>query len=167
MGIVNQEDIYEFPEPYIATTIVVLTQRESKKYSVLIGRRSPVLDNYPSYFALPGRAAYLEETTKKTAVINLNEETGLTINEEDLILFNEYPYSNGDLQKDNNICYYVIVNKSLTPALKSGGKIAELFWCDIDAIITNNIVLAFDHAQIIKDGWHKYQKDTECLIINV
>lgn len=145
---------YKFPMVASASTIVVRIEQTQK---VLLGKRGPAktLDDakaYPGYWCLPG--GFVEpnkETTVETAKRELQEETGIVCDLDDLILFEVTSTPGVDPRAHViNVCYYIQVSSLQAARANAGDDLSDLHWKDINEIKT--MQLAFDHNKIF-DTW--------------
>ena len=98
--------------PFIQTVSSIIVRNE--KGEILLQQRS---DN--GRWGLPGGCQDLGENLRTTAVRELFEETGIKVNEEDLVLIDtlsgearKRSYPNGDIVYNNSSLYLVDVNSN-------------------------------------------------------
>ena len=136
---------YKYPRPAVTADCVVMTT-ESEPRVLLIQRGG---DPYKGHWAIPGGFLNMDETTEQCAIRELEEETGLKIDQVHQI----GAYSKVDRDprgRTISVAYLAIVNQ---PFEVSGqDDAAEAKWHSIKALPP----LAFDHEEIMADAIAKY-----------
>lgn len=127
--------------------VVLLTIQEGKLCTLLIERAFPPFEGA---LALPGGFILEGESLDEAARRELTEETGIspTGHLEQLRTY-------GPLGRDPrgpvlSVAYLVIAPTFNLPT--AGGDARAAQWAPIDAILSNEVTLAFDHVQIVRDG---------------
>ena len=124
-----------------AATIDVIVERDGE---VLLVKRKH--EPFQDKWALPG--GFLEcgkETLERTCVRELGEETGLVVEEEDLMLLDVY--SEPDRDPRGHVISHTYVAGKFMGRLRPGDDAAEAKFFHLNALPE----LAFDHEKIIKD----------------
>jgi 8-oxo-dGTP diphosphatase len=131
---------YEFPRPSLTVDVAVVTRGASPRV-LLIQRRKPP---FAGAWALPGGFVDENEPLEAAARRELQEETGLTVDE--LTQLGTY----GDPGRDPrgwtvSVAYWTRVDESSAHAVAADDAMAAS-WYPLDALPP----LAFDHAKILK-----------------
>ena len=136
---------YKYPRPAVTADCVVMTT-ESEPRVLLIQRGC---DPYKGHWAIPGGFLNMDETTEQCAIRELEEETGLKIDQVHQI----GAYSKVDRDprgRTISVAYLAIVNQ---PFEVSGqDDAAEAKWFSVNVLPP----LAFDHDEIMADAIAKY-----------
>ena len=98
-------------------------------------------------WALPGGFMEMDETIERCAVRELQEETGLTVDEEQLLLIGIYSVPGRD-PRGRTVTAAYRVDVGAGAIATAGDDAAEVQWWSLD----NLPPLAFDHADIIAAG---------------
>ena len=134
---------YENP----AATVDIIVGRDEE---VLLIRRKH--EPFKDKWALPG--GFLEcgkEPLERTCVRELEEETSLVVEEDDLTLLDVYSEPNRDPR--GHVISHTYVARKFTGRLRPGDDASESKFFHLDALPK----LAFDHEKIIEDyiAWRK------------
>ena len=158
----EEKYIYDYPRPMLTADCMVVNDRNE----VLLVRRGN--DPYKGCWALPGGFMEMDETLEHCAVRELEEETGLKVDEQDIRLIGVYSAPDRDPRGRTVTAAYAVVSRKWESAPRRGtehlgkekkcseeiGKpvagddAAEVRWWPLNALPK----LAFDHAQIVSDG---------------
>ncbi|MBE7074868.1 MAG: NUDIX domain-containing protein [Clostridiales bacterium] len=104
----------------------------NNKGEVLLQRRSKNKKSYPNCWGLCAGHVVEKQSTTEAAVMEVNEELGLSINENDLkILVNKTKNERND-NKCFATCFYVLTDKLLDFFKKQDEEVEELKWFSID-----------------------------------
>jgi 8-oxo-dGTP diphosphatase len=147
---VNNE---EAPIRYAADAVVFANIPETGQLSVLLIRRSMKSDAFPGAWALPG--GYVgEETSRWGAVRELEEETGLAILPEE---FEQLPIHDAVARdpRERVVSVPYATRLKATIPVKGADDAIEAQWVEV-AFALYQLPLAFDHAEIIKDGLRNF-----------
>ncbi len=133
---------YEFPRPALTVDCVIFGLDESSKLKVLMIRRAK--EPFRHCWALPGGFVDMDENLERSALRELEEETGVTN------VFIEQLYTFGEPGRDTrgrtvSVAYYALVNLAEHP-VKAASDAQEARWFEIDQLSD----LAFDHQQILQ-----------------
>lgn len=137
---------YEYPRPSVCVDIIVLYKQQDQTHILLIERKHPPFENK---WALPGGFIEMEETLEKSALRELQEETGLIL--ENVEQFATYGNPGRDPRGRTISVVYSAIIKKLLP-LKAGDDASKAKWFDIKELPE----LAFDHKKIIMDFYTEF-----------
>ena len=132
---------YKYPRPSVTADCIVIT-REAEPKVLLIQRGG---EPFKGCWAFPGGFMEMDETTEQCAIRELEEETGLKIDEVRQI----GAYSKVDRDprgRTITVAYLALVNAPLP--VKGLDDAAKAQWFPLSALPA----LAFDHADILKDA---------------
>ena len=137
---------YKYPRPAVTADCVVMTKEEVPK--VLLIERG--FEPFKGCWAFPGGFMNMDETTEQCAIRELEEETGLKLN--DLYQIGAYSKVDRDPRgRTITVAYLAIVD---APAeVRGQDDAAEAQWFPIDALPP----LAFDHEDIMRDAIELYK----------
>ena len=138
---------YKYPRPAVTADCVVMTKEERPQ--VLLIQRG--FDPFKGCWAFPGGFMNMDETTEQSAILELEEETGLVVTE----LHQIGAYSKVDRDprgRTITVAYLVLVDHPI--AATGQDDAAKAQWFPIDALPP----LAFDHEDIMQDAMMVYQK---------
>ena len=150
--------VYESRFPVFAVTadIVVLTLRGGRLCVLLIRRSSSV---FTGRWALPGGFVHVDESIEQAAYRELAEEAGLGADEVRLEQLHAY----GDVARDPrpervvSIAWLALGANLPDPTPDTDADLAE--WVPLDEAFDRD--LAFDHAQILRDGIERARSKLE------
>jgi 8-oxo-dGTP diphosphatase len=132
---------YEYPRPAVSADIAVFRQQGQSRQVLLIKRKNPP---FQGMWALPGGFMEMDETLERTAVRELEEETGL----KDIELKQFKTFS--QLHRDPRTRVVTTVfygTASPENSMATGGDDAEKAeWFPLDSLPP----IGFDHNQIIR-----------------
>ncbi|MBR4651534.1 MAG: NUDIX hydrolase [Prevotella sp.] len=134
---------YKYPRPAVTADCMVMTQ-EAVPRVLLIERGN---EPYKGCWALPGGFLDMEETLEECAIRELEEETGLKVSIESIRQVGTYSRVNRDPRGRTISTAFIAVVDSPLP-VKGQDDAARAEWFAIDSLPP----LAFDHADIIRDG---------------
>ena len=134
---------YKYPRPAVTADCMVMTQ-EAVPRVLLIERDN---EPYKGCWALPGGFLDMEETLEECAIRELEEETGLKVSIESIRQVGTYSKVNRDPRGRTISTAFIAVVDSPLP-VKGQDDAARAEWFAIDSLPP----LAFDHADIIRDG---------------
>ena len=134
---------YKYPRPAVTADCMVMTQ-EAVPRVLLIERGN---EPYKGCWALPGGFLDMEETLEECAIRELEEETGLKVSIESIRQVGTYSRVNRDPRGRTISTAFIAVVDSPLP-VKGQDDAARAEWFAIDSLPP----LAFDHANIIRDG---------------
>lgn len=138
-------DPSDFPPFAVTADLAVLTTQDGSLQIVLVQRGS---DPYKGRWALPGGFVDIDEDLEPAAIRELHEETGLTVNE--VAQLGAY----GDPDRDPRmrvvtVVFWTHIDDVPPPAGDDDAADARLW--DIEEILADPDLVAFDHHQIIGD----------------
>jgi 8-oxo-dGTP diphosphatase len=138
---------YKYPRPAVTADCIVITKEAEPK--VLLIERGD--DPFKGCWAFPGGFMNMDETTEQCAIRELEEETGLKVNEVHQI----GAYSKVDRDprgRTVTVAYLAIVAAPM--AVNGQDDAAKAQWFLLSALPE----LAFDHDEIMHDAIKKYKE---------
>ena len=136
---------YKYPRPAVTADVVAITKEEVPK--VLLIQRG--FEPYKGCWAFPGGFMEMNETTEVCAIRELEEETGLRL--DNMVQVGAYSKVDRDPRgRTITIAYLAIVREPLTVVAHDDAAKAE--WFPINDLPT----LAFDHDEIMADDLNLY-----------
>lgn len=136
---------YKYPRPAVTADVVAITNEEEPK--VLLIQRG--YEPYKACWAFPGGFMEMDETTKECAIRELEEETGLRL--DNMVQVGAYSKVDRDPRgRTITIAYLAIVDEQLSVIAQDDAAMAEWF------LINNLPTLAFDHKEIMADAISMY-----------
>ena len=138
------EYTYKYPRPAVTADCIVITKEERPK--VLLIQRG--YEPYKDCWAFPGGFMNMDETTEQCAIRELEEETGLKINE--VVQIGAFSKVDRDPRgRTITVAYLAMVDKTLQVTGLDDAAKAE--WWPLDALPP----LAFDHEEIMEKAKEK------------
>ena len=138
---------YKYPRPAVTADCIVITEETDAKVLVIQRGDEP----YKGCWAFPGGFMNMDETTEQCALRELEEETGLKVNEVHQI----GAYSKVDRDprgRTITVAYLAIIDKPISVTGLDDAARAE--WWPINSLPH----LAFDHDEIVSDAITLYHK---------
>jgi 8-oxo-dGTP diphosphatase len=138
---------YKYPRPAVTADCIVITKEAEPK--VLLIERGD--EPFKGCWAFPGGFMNMDETTEQCAIRELEEETGLKVNEVHQI----GAYSKVDRDprgRTVTVAYLAIIDAPI--AVKGQDDAAKAQWFLLSALPE----LAFDHDEIMHDAIKKYKE---------
>lgn len=136
---------YKYPRPAVTADCIVIT-REAEPKVLLIQRGS---EPFKGRWAFPGGFMNMDETTEQCAIRELEEETGLHVN--NVIQIGAYSKVDRDPRgRTVTVAYLAIVDRPLVVIGQDDAAKAE-WWP-----MPNLPELAFDHDNIMQDAVRIY-----------
>ena len=136
---------YKYPRPAVTADVVAITKEEEPK--VLLIQRA--FEPYQGCWAFPGGFMEMDETTEKCAIRELEEETGLRL--DNMVQVGAYSKVDRDPRgRTITIAYLAVVDVPLSVIARDDAAKAE--WFPINDLPT----LAFDHDEIMADALNLY-----------
>lgn len=132
--------VYEYERPMLTADCAVVNRRGE----LLLVRRGG--DPFKGCWALPGGFMEMDETIEHCAVRELEEETGIRVNEGDLRLIGVYSAPGRDPRGRTVTAAYAVTIDTCTAV--AGDDAAEVRWWPLGELPP----MAFDHAQIVGDA---------------
>lgn len=135
------EYTYKYPRPAVTADCVVITKEAEPK--VLLIERGE--DPYKGSWAFPGGFLNMDETTEQCAIRELEEETGMKIQE--LQQIGAYSKVDRDPRgRTITVAYLAVIDSPCEVTGQDDAAKAE--WFPLDALPK----LAFDHDDIMRDA---------------
>jgi len=139
-----------FERPSVAVDVVCLTIKDSLLHVLLVKRGEPPFRGrwvLPGGFVRVGKGADRGESLEQALGRELEEETGLSIDE----VYTEQLGAFGDPNRDPrmrviSVAYYALVRPDLVNHVRGGGDASHAEWVPFSA----ELRLAFDHALILE-----------------
>jgi 8-oxo-dGTP diphosphatase len=129
---------------YVTVDAVVFAKLKKSSYLLLIKRENkPFEDSW----ALPGGFIDTDEPVKQACQRELKEETGMSLDLNQLKFFNFYDEVNRD-PRSRTITFEYLAQLNSLNEVKGDDDATEAKWFDIKKLPK----LAFDHLEIIKDA---------------
>ena len=136
---------YKYPRAAVTADCVVMTKEDVPRV-LLIGRG---FDPFKGCWAFPGGFMNMDETTEQCAIRELEEETGLKLN--DLYQIGAYSKVDRDPRgRTITVAYLAIIDAYAE--VRGQDDAAKAQWFPIDALPP----LAFDHEDIMRDALKIY-----------
>lgn len=132
---------YNYPRPAVTADCVVAT---TDRQVLLIKRAN---EPYKGCWALPGGFMNMDESAEECAVRELEEETGIRIDVDDIYQVGTYTAVDRDPRGRTISVAYVTVTGSAIEA-HGADDAAEARWWSMDALPD----MAFDHEEIMQDA---------------
>ena len=138
---------YKYPRPAMTADCVVITKEPDAKVLLIERGDAP----YKGCWAFPGGFMNMDETTEQCAIRELEEETGLQVN--NVIQIGAYSKVDRDPRgRTVTVAYLAIVDRPL--AVIGQDDAAKAGWWPL----SNLPELAFDHGDIIQDAITKFKE---------
>lgn len=132
---------YEYPRPAVTADCVVVTKEAEPKVLLIQRGNEP----YKGCWAFPGGFMNMDETTEQCAIRELEEETGLKIDEVKQI--GAYSRVDRDPRRRTiTVAYLAFVDSPVEVKGQDDAAKAEWF------ALSNLPVLAFDHEEIMEEA---------------
>jgi 8-oxo-dGTP diphosphatase len=132
--------IYDYPRPMLTADCMVINDRNE----ILLVQRGN--EPFKGCWALPGGFMEMDETLEHAAVRELEEETGLKVEEKSIRLVGVYSTLGRD-PRGRTVTAAFAMHVGSANAV-AGDDAAEVRWWPLGELPP----LAFDHAQIVSDG---------------
>lgn len=136
---------YKYPRAALTVDAIVYFVEEKTPKVLLIERGR---DPFKNKWALPGGFIELDETLEKACIRELEEETGLVVNE--MKQFRAYDAVDRD-PRHRTISVVFSAKLDAEQKVKGSDDASNAAWFSLDELPD----LAFDHAQILKDFFGK------------
>lgn len=132
---------YEYPRPAVTADCIVMTREDDPKVLLIERGHEP----FKGCWAFPGGFMNMDETTEQCAIRELEEETGLKVNE--IKQIGAYSKVDRDPRgRTITVAYLALVDEPLP--VRGQDDAAKAQWFSIK----NLPKLAFDHDDIIHDA---------------
>lgn len=129
---------YEYPRPMLTADCVVV----NPLHEVLLIRRGN--EPFCGHWALPGGFMEMDETIEHCAVRELQEETGIVIDESQAVLVGVFSRPGRDPRgRTVTVAYRIVLDECVE--VQGSDDAAEARWFQLTALPP----LAFDHAEVI------------------
>lgn len=138
---------YKYPRPSVTADCIVIT-KDSQSRVLLVKRRN---EPFKDCWAFPGGFMNMDETTEQCAIRELEEETGLKV--ENVHQIGAYSKVDRDPRgRTITVAYLAIVDSPKDVIGKDDAAEAE--WFPLSALPK----LAFDHIDIMQDAMKAYSQ---------
>ena len=138
---------YKYPRPAVTGDCIVITKEVNAK--VLLIQRA--YEPYKGCWAFPGGFLNMDETIEQCAIRELEEETGLKVN--DVHQIGAYSKVDRDPRgRTITVAYLAIIDNPISVLGQDDAAKAE--WWPLSALPQ----LAFDHNDIINDAYTLYKQ---------
>jgi len=141
-------DSTHFPAVAVTVDLVVLTVRDDALQALVVRRGE---EPHRGRWALPGGFVLPDEDLDAAAVRELHEETGLSGSDVHV----EQLASYGAPRRDPRMRVVTVAYLALAPDLptpRAGSDAADARWRPVADLLAGRRALAFDHADILRDG---------------
>jgi len=128
---------------------VVFGEDEQGRLRVLAVRRG--WDPFEGCWALPGGHANRKERLREAARRELEEETGLKVEEQDLEQTGVYSDPERDA-RGRYVTWAFVVRVEGLPEVVPADDATETAWLSVDQVVNGVVPMAFDHRQIVQDA---------------
>lgn len=146
---------YEYPRPALTADAVVFSYHKDRLYVLMIQRGQ---EPFKNQWAFPGGFMEMDETPHDCAIRELEEETGLKLDE--LREVGAFAKVNRDPRgRVISIAYFYILNEDI-PKLKAASDAKTLQWIPIDQLPQ----MAFDHQDMLKNCCHTLKQHMKLAI---
>lgn len=152
------DDRWVAPAVLLAVDLVILTLRESRLHVLLIERR---VEPYQGTFALPGGfLSHGEEDLLAAAHRELAEEAGLGADQLHLEQLGIYGAPGRDPRgRVVSVAYLAVAPRLPEPV--AGTDASKACWTPVAQALSGEVLLAFDHEQILSDGVDRAREKLE------
>jgi 8-oxo-dGTP diphosphatase len=150
-------DASGYPPFAVTVDLVVLTVRDDELQALVVRRGSPP---HQGRLALPGGFVQVDEAIETAARRKLREETGLDLADAHLEQLATY----GRPKRDPRMRVVSVAHLVLAPGLPrpvAGTGAAAAYWRSVQDLLGSPRRLAFDHAQILRDGVERARSKLE------
>jgi 8-oxo-dGTP diphosphatase len=150
-------DASRYPPFAVTADLVVFTLRAGELCALLIRRGA---EPFAGVLALPGGFTLLNEDVETAAYRELQEE--VDVGRGDVVLEQLKTY--GTPERDPRMRVVSVAWLALgsnLPEPTAGSDAAEAFWIPVAEALRHRTVLAFDHAQILRDGLERARSKIE------
>lgn len=139
---------YEYPRPAVTADCIVMTRENDPKVLLIERGHEP----FKGCWAFPGGFMNMDETTEQCAIRELEEETGLKVNE--IKQIGAYSKVDRDPRgRTITVAYLALVDNPLP--VRGQDDAAKAQWFSIK----NLPKLAFDHEEILNDTLDFIRRD--------
>lgn len=135
------------PSIFITVDAVVILKEEQHNFVLLIKRKN---EPYKNQWALPGGFVEKDELVKTACQRELNEETGLDL-DESVLEFLDYYDQIGRDPRSRTVTFAFIAEIDKRSDVKGSDDADEALWFDLKNLPT----LAFDHSEIIQHALNR------------
>ncbi len=136
---------YKYPRPAVTADCIVIT-KESEPKVLLIQRGA---EPFKGFWAFPGGFMNMDETTEQCAIRELEEETGLKVDE--IVQIGAFSKVSRDPRgRTISVAYLALIDMAID--VKGGDDAAQAEWKSIKLLPE----LAFDHSEIMEVAMKLY-----------
>ncbi len=142
---------YKYPRPAVTADCVVITKESEPK--VLLVQRGA--EPFKGFWAFPGGFMNMDETTEQCAIRELEEETGLKVDE--IVQIGAFSKVSRDPRgRTISVAYLALIDIAVD--VKGGDDAAQAEWKSIKFLPE----LAFDHSEIMGAAMKLYNDIMNC-----
>ena len=139
---------YKYPRPTVTADCVVITHEAEPRVLLIKRGREPFKDCW----AIPGGFMEMNETLAECAIRELEEETGLVANTEDIFSIGTFSKVDRD-PRGRTISQAFLTLVEAPIEVKAQDDAAKAKWWPLNELPT----LAFDHEEIMKNAIELYR----------
>lgn len=153
----SRYDLKKYPAQALAADLCIFTIHNNQLSLLLIER-----GGHPEKgkWALPGGFVNINENVDEAAARELEEETGIAVEEGYLEQLRTYAYPGRDPRGFiASVAYVAFIPKMATPT--AGDDAAQARFWAVDDILSGEVQLAFNHREIVEDGLERVRAKLE------
>lgn len=147
----------EYERPSVAVDFLIFTI-EDDRLKVILVRRDEM--PFKDCLALPGVFVRMDETLEEAALRGIREEAGIR---DDIYL--EQVYTWGDVDRDPRMRVISVSYMALVPSdglhFSKGMRVVETSLVDVEALLSGDDMMAFDHRKILQYARERIRNKTE------
>jgi 8-oxo-dGTP diphosphatase len=137
----------DYPRIDVTVDVVALTEVDGRPHVLVVRRGNPPFEGQ---WALPGGYLEVDEDLAPAAVRELQEETGIALQPDELTQLAAYGAPDRD-PRNRTISVAHVVHLEEPGEPKGGSDADDARWMPVDGLLAKD-ELAFDHALIVKQA---------------